>query len=389
MTSLILGLSTRAIAESAVCSGHRVITLDYFGDFDQKAQVENYSLARDYRLAYNVENLLKASRRLQFDTVIYTSNLENHPNVVEKLARRAEVLGNGPDILRQVRNWAVLREFCRQRSIPHPQTLLPGEEKQATLHQNWLCKPICSGGGSGIRPWDGKPIKQDQILQARVEGLPASAAFVANGKEAVVFGMTRQLIGQRELGGKGYCWCGNILPLPLDPGQERSILEAVEHIVTQLTRHFGLKGVGGIDFVVSGKSNEGLQPYLVEINPRYTASMELMEWAYGINVFTLHVEGTCGHLPQFSLGEHLKGAWFGKGIVFAHQAVTIQNMEPWWESGWRDIPFPGDTFKPGQPVCTVLVRGDTYDACLENLLKSAASVRHEIRDVKDLLWKTY
>ena len=36
---LILGLSTRAIAESAVRGGYNVITLDYFGDRDQVEHV--------------------------------------------------------------------------------------------------------------------------------------------------------------------------------------------------------------------------------------------------------------------------------------------------------------------------------------------------------------
>jgi predicted ATP-grasp superfamily ATP-dependent carboligase len=45
---LVVGLSTRAIAESAVRGGHRVVTLDYFGDRDQRALVENHALLRDF-----------------------------------------------------------------------------------------------------------------------------------------------------------------------------------------------------------------------------------------------------------------------------------------------------------------------------------------------------
>ena len=37
MKILIVGLSTRAIAESAVRGDHRIVTLDYFGDRDQRA----------------------------------------------------------------------------------------------------------------------------------------------------------------------------------------------------------------------------------------------------------------------------------------------------------------------------------------------------------------
>ena len=382
MRTLLLGLSTRALAESAVRGGKRVCTMDYFGDMDQKSLVENYSLLRDYRLPFSAENLLSASDGLKFDNVVYTSNLENHPNVVAALTSRADVLGNDAEVLGRIRDWSVLRTFCRQKSIPHPPTLLPGEEKLAPLQINWLCKPAYGGGGSGIRPWNGNPLKTGHILQACVEGLPASAAFVANGKKAVVIGLTRQLIGNDELGGNGYGWCGNILPPPLDDDQNLSLLESMEKIVNHLTRHFGLKGICGIDFVVSEEADEQLHPYLVEVNPRYTASMELMEWAYGLNIYTLHIEAIDGHLPQFSLAEHLNGPCFGKGIVFACQSVLIRNTEGWRERGWRDIPYPGDTIEPGHPVCTVFARGETHDACLKNLLRNAATVRRETRDIK-------
>jgi len=382
MRTLLFGLTTRALAESAVRAGKRVITLDYFGDRDQKSLVENYSLLRDYGLPFRTENLLCASDGLKFDNVVYTSNIENHPKVVAALANRADVLGNAPEVLAAIRDWSVLGAFCRQESVPHPPTLLPGEERQAPVHINWLCKPAYSGGGSGIQPWDGRPLKRSHYLQAFVEGLPASAAFVANGDKAVVIGLTRQLIGNEELGGKGYGWCGNILPPPLDDDQNLDILKSVEKIVTSLTRHFGLKGICGIDFIVSKGADERLHPYLLEVNPRYTASMELMEWAYGLNIYNLHIEAIDGHLPQFYLAEHLNDPCFGKGIVFAYQSIRIRKTDQWWERGWRDIPYPGDMIEPGHPVCTVFARGDTHDACLENLLENAASVRRATRDMK-------
>lgn len=382
MRTLLLGLSTRALAESAARVGQPVFSLDYFGDRDQKSLVENYSLLRDFNLPFSAANLLRASDGLKFDNIVYTSNLENYPQVVAALARRAEVLGNGAEVLAPIRDWSVLRPFCRQESILHPPTVLPGEERRAPLQTNWLCKPASGGGGSGIRPWNGRPLNRSHFLQARVEGLPASAAFVANGEKAVVIGLTRQLIGNQELGGGGYRWCGNILPPPWNDDQNRNLLEAVGKMVTPLTRHFGLKGVGGIDFVVSQGADGRLHPHVVEVNPRYTASMELMEWAYGLSIYNLHIEAIDGHLPQFSLGEHLNGPCFGKGVVFAYQSVPIHQTDGWWARGWRDIPYPGDMIEPGHPICTVFARGDTHAACLETLIANAGAVRRAVRDMK-------
>jgi len=130
MRILVTGLSTRAIAESAAQGGHQVVTLDYFGDRDQRAMVENYALLRDFDLPFSAGSLLQASRTLDFDcrpplrgrlaAVVYISNLENHPGVVEELARGRVLLGNAPDVLRQVRDWRTLRAFCRNRARNAP-----------------------------------------------------------------------------------------------------------------------------------------------------------------------------------------------------------------------------------------------------------------------------
>jgi predicted ATP-grasp superfamily ATP-dependent carboligase len=381
MRTLLIGLSTRALGESATLGGESVFSLDYFGDNDQKTLVENYSLNRDYRLPYSVENLVRTSTDLEFDAVVYTSTFENHPKAVAMLSERANILGNSPEVLTQVRDWFVLREFCHENSISHPQTLLAGEEKLASPKINWLCKPAHGGGGSGIRPWNHGPIKKDEILQACLNGLPASAAFVADGKSGVVIGLTLQLIGSDKLGRGGYSWCGNILPLPIDDDQRLNLLEALERIVSHLVRCFGLKGIGGIDFIAIKRADGSLKPFLIEINPRYTASMELVEWAYRLNIYSLHIEAFNGCLPQFCLNEHMNSPYFGKGIVFAYQPIIIGNTEEWAARGWKDIPYPGEMVKAGHPVCTVLAKGNTYNECLEKLYRNATIVRHETNDM--------
>ncbi|HEY67668.1 MAG TPA: ATP-grasp domain-containing protein [Thermoflexia bacterium] len=382
MSILVVGLSTRAIAESAVRGGHRVVTVDFFGDRDQRALVENYALLRDFALPFSVEGLLLVSRHLDFGAVVYISNLENHPEVVEALARGRVLLGNAPAVLRRVRDWRTLRAFCREESLLCPTTLLSGEEPEADPTVRWLRKPVRSGGGHGIRPWTGKPLDEAHILQAYVEGRPASAAFVADGQRCVVIGLTEQLIGRRELGARGFTWCGNILPLALPPDEGAALLKDVERMAARLTRRFDLRGVNGMDLVVAKGPKGRLCPFLVEINPRYTASMELVEWAYGLNVFSLHLEAMAGRLPDFSLAQHLLGPYFGKGIVYARQTVIVPETEGWVERGRRDVPFPGERIEAGHPVCTVLAEGETRERCWNHLLAGVEAVRREIESHK-------
>lgn len=382
MSILITGLSTRAIAESAVRGGHQVITLDYFGDRDQRALVENYALSRDFGLPFSARALLQASRGLEFEAVVYISNLENHPEVVEELSRGRVLLGNAPTVLRRVRDWRALRAFCLEAGIACPTTLLPGEKKNSLDpgECGWLRKPVRSGGGHGIRPWAGEPLDEDHILQAYVAGRSASAAFVADGQRSVVIGLTEQLIGRRELGAQGFAWCGNILPLTLPPAERVAVLETVERMATRLTRRFGLRGVNGIDLVIA---DGGPSVFLLEVNPRYTASMELVERAYGLNVFSLHLEALAGRLPDFSLAKHLcfQDSYVGKGIVYARRTVTLPETAGWTEQNRRDIPFPGERIEAGHPVCTVLAEGEGQEMCWNRLLAGAEAVRREIKDV--------
>jgi len=380
MSTLIVGVSTRAIAESAARAGCRVVTVDYFGDRDQKEQVENHSLLRDFKIPFSAKGLLAASRRLEFSSVGYISNLENYPEIVAEFAKSGRLLGNTPDVLHEARDWRQLRRLCREESIPLAVTLLPGEEKEAVQEFRWLLKPVRSGGGHGIRFWDGSRLKGTHILQRHVEGCPASAAFVADGKNSVVIGISEQLIGCRELGAREFAWCGNLLPLQLDRPGKAALLETVETIATRLTRRLGLRGANGLDFVVADDANGCPTPFLVEVNPRYTGSMELVESVYKVSVFSLHLDALAGRLPASSPAQHIDGLFAGKGIVFARRGSIVSETMGGVERGRRDIPFPGDRIKAGHPICTVFGEGDGRESCLENLLANAGAVRREIGD---------
>jgi predicted ATP-grasp superfamily ATP-dependent carboligase len=383
---LIVGLSTRAIAESAVRGGYPVFTLDYFGDRDQKELVENYSLKRDCQLGFSAEALLTASRRLLFEAVAYTSNLENHPAVVEGMARGRVLLGNTPQTLGQVRHWPTLRSFCREEGIPFPTTVLAGEEIPIEKGRRWLCKPVKSGGGHGITFWSGarKAFRAGYLLQEYVEGRPCSAAFVANGRTCVLIGLTEQLIGRKELGAvrarrrprPSFTWCGNILPLELPPPERIRVLAVVRTMAEKFIRRFGLVGVNGVDFVLS---QDGV-PYLVEVNPRYCASMELMERAYGLPVFDLHFRAiTAGELPDFDLALKLAGGpFYGKGILYAEKDAVAPETRSWLERGIKDVPFSGESLTRGSPVCTILAQGPTQNACYTSLLAQAEALKGEI-----------
>jgi len=361
---------------SAVRGGHDVVAVDFFGDRDQALVAESYALERDLGLPLTAEGLGEAARRVGAETVVYGANLENHAAVVAQLAGEHEVLGNPPEVLREVRDWALLRRACEESGIAHPVTLLPGEEAAAVTGR-WLRKRVRSGGGHGVSRWDGRPIDEDHVLQSEVDGVPASVAFVADGRDCRILGLSEQLIGRAALGSSGFGWCGNILPLGLSPMESAAANAEVRRTASTLTRRFGLRGVNGMDVVIGRDRRGVVRPHVVEVNPRYSGSMELLEDAGGVNVFSAHVDACAGTLPGDDTPQSTVPGSVGKAIVYARRRVTTPDTGAWLARGVRDVPRSRETIAAGHPICTVVAEGRDRRECLAGLLARATEVYAE------------
>jgi predicted ATP-grasp superfamily ATP-dependent carboligase len=128
-------------------------------------------------------------------------------------------------------------------------------------------------------------------------------------------------------------------------------------------------GVNGIDFILKGNI-----VYPLEINPRYTASMELVERAYDLNIFTIHLDACQGRLPDFDLLACPDAGCFGKAILFASRALIFHDPRLWFDQGARDLPCAGEQIAQGKPVCTVFSRGQSRSECLDRLTRTAAEI---------------
>jgi len=377
MKILVTGVSARALAESACRAGwaDRIVTVDYFGDWDLQRLCENYSLRRDARCRYRVPRLLEACRRFQWQEVIYTANLENYPNAVSRLAAAGHLLGNSPTTLAEARNPQRFLDCLRRSGVPVPRTV--PSSRAGSLAGAILEKPRRGGGGQGIAVVSLRARRRrGTYLQEYVPGLPCGVAFVADGRRATLLGVSQQLIGDAAFGARGFQYCGSLLGKDL-PGlfSFDRLLSRLEEIVNHLTSTFHLVGVNGMDFIL----NEG-EIYPLELNPRYTASMELVEMAYGLNIFSIHLAACHGTLPPFDL-RNAPDAYCGKAILFAERAAIAPPTEGWWDRGIRDIPFPGERIRAGSPICTLLVSGSSLDACYQALRAKADSVRQEVQSL--------
>jgi len=382
MKILLAGISTRGLAESAVRSGYTVIALDAFGDLDQKEICECYSLERDFGIKYSVSGLYEISHQFEFEALAYTSNLENHPEVVCKFERHANLLGNPSSTLQRARNWSALFKLLKKAGFRTPDTIIHGNGRRPDQERLWLQKPVNSGGGHGIGFAQANlAAERDFILQEYIPGYPCSTSFVSNGERAVVMGVSEQLIGRPEFGIGGFRYCGNLVPLAAlqDEAQRGAILNQVWQIANLLTRSFGLVGVNGFDFIL----NDG-KVCPLEVNPRYSASMELIEKAYHLTIFDLHLRAvTRGELPEFNLNTVLQSdhqRFYGKAILFAERDAQAPDTRSWLNTNIRDIPHPGEQILSGKPICTVLAEGSSRETCLAQLVAGIEAIKGEIYD---------
>jgi predicted ATP-grasp superfamily ATP-dependent carboligase len=379
MKVLVMGVSVRALSESAVASGYNIVGLDAFGDWDLQTMCECYSLRRDFHDRFSALSLYKASRGLSFDGVVYTANLENYPDIVGRLAKNSLVLGNSKEVLMRVRHWPSLYSTLKKEGFRSPITFYELEERPMDLAAKWLVKPVRGGGGHQMSFWRaGKKLRQGLMLQEYLTGMSCSASFISNGVEAVVIGITEQLTGLPEFGGREFIYCGNILPLICveDYEDNSQILVQVQRIATLLTREFGLVGVNGMDFII----NDG-QVCLLEVNPRYSSSMELIERAHHLPIFDLHMRAISkGELPDFDIAKKTVNPerFYGKAILYADKDGQAPKTETWIERDIRDIPHPGEKLSRSKPICTVLADGMTRDVCYTRLVAQADRLKGEI-----------
>jgi uncharacterized protein len=319
-----------------------VIAFDLFGDLDLRAAraVKRRSLTA----------LVDAAVEEAPGAVVYGASFENHPRLVQRLAERHTLLGNPAATLRAVRD--PVRLGAALGDLPYPKCTVT-----APPSGRWLRKPLRGGGGIRVREWRGGAPRRGTFLQERIDGAPCSAAAVGDGSDAVVIGLTEQLVGERAFGVRGHRWCGNLVPprVPVPRDQAQAIC-------SRLAAAFGLRGLFGVDFVWDGE-----RAWTVEVNPRPTASLEAIETAYGIRAFE----------PPQVMGEPVRAA--GKAVLFATEDVVVGRSERWLERGVRDVPHPGERIAKGRPICTVVTTAATPQDALAGLEEEAARLRAELR----------
>ena len=369
----MISVSARMLAELGVRAGYDVVAVDRFGDFDLQQLCPSVSVLRDLGGQGGMAALVDAAERIPAPSVIYGAGLENRPDLVARLAAGRRLLGCTRETLKRVRDPATLAASLRSAGLAYPSTFSAADAPRlAERSRRWLRKPVRGGGGRGVREWRGGKLDGRVMVQEHVSGLACSAAAVADGRSAVLLGVSEQLVGHRRFGARGYAWCGNVVPPRLDRTERRALAAEARVICAHLASAFELRGLFGVDLVWDGERS-----WVVEVNPRPTASLESIEAAHEVEVFAAHLDSCAGRLPPFAPGARRAT---GKAILFATRDLRVGDTRGWPARAIRDVPHPDERIAAGHPVCTLVSVQESSEAVLADLEERAAALRVELGD---------
>ncbi len=412
---LIIAASARPWIRSAEIAGFCVTAFDFFSDWDSRGgrescgrsslessrQVPTRTVVRlecfeDLLLQENLDLISGC------DYAIFAGGLENHPSIIEALASHVLVLGPGATqharLSDTVKVLAWLKEMGYQ--VPESSCQLGANASP----REWLKKTFRSSSGLGIRRATEKDAGSRGSLhyfQREVQGESFSGVFISMPQiredgGTVLVGWTRQLVSEQWCNAGEFRYCGSIGPLPI----QESLKKKIETIAHAIAERYEIVGAWGIDFLLDGNN-----AWPVDFNIRLTASMELFDGgnqdarAPYNSVVDLHVLACLGNMDMGRLrrSTDLTGLesdpCFGKSILFydgddpiritedIHRQLVsewrlINELEP-GQIGVADIPNEGELIKPGQPICTILVKED-YRRVVDVLRLATEKIRRTL-----------
>ena len=339
---LIISESGRALAGVAVQAGYTTAVIDRFGDDDTRriaASVHVYrDPATDFANYALLKSLVQASGLTTAGCIVTGSGFDSCPRVLEALAVDYPVMGNRARTIREIKDPDIFFPALDRLGIHRPNL----SRNLPANNDHWLCKRVGGSGGGHI---------QDACLdngehtyyQQYIAGSSYSLVFLADGRHAVSIGLNKTWCRERDPHPYRF---GGALAVPV---WDLAGYQKMNEIIRALTRHFGLYGLCGLDFVVSADDGEIV---VLEVNPRPTATLSLHETNRPL--FSAHIEAFQGRLVEGIAG--MPGPQPGMQILYADRDFCVPDHVDWplWAA---DIPGANQAIKKGEPCCTVYAEG--------------------------------
>jgi predicted ATP-grasp superfamily ATP-dependent carboligase len=330
---LIIAASGRMLAQAASKAGLKALVIDLYADLDTGQHALEVCRLPSLAIEHVAPVLDDFVGRYGVARAVYGSGLEPYPETLECLAQKITLLGNTPAVFRRLQDKAAFFAALADLRIPFPEVSFAAPDADG-----WLVKPMQGQGGLGIHRYCRGSADPGVYWQKFQAGTASSVLFLADTQKACVVGFHAQFNADLSAGLE-FAFSGLINHAILSAGQ-RSRLAGW---LSQCVRAFALKGLNTLDFI-----RDGERIYVLEINPRPSASMQL----YG-DLLVRHMAACEGTLPSALPAPE---GFAGFRIVYADKDLRIPEGLVWPE--WAtDRPAAGTVLHAGQPVCSVISRG--------------------------------
>ncbi|MDD1725406.1 MAG: ATP-grasp domain-containing protein, partial [Euryarchaeota archaeon] len=136
-----------------------------------------------------------------------------------------------------------------------------------------------------------------------------------------------------------------------------SFAREIEEISNSIATDLGLVGTNGIDFIIGNKG-----PVIIEVNPRFQATLDTIEGALGINLVDAHIKSCQGELvPRTRYNR-----FACRTVYFAeHDFYVKKTCEG---KHYMDIPRKGTFIEGAKPVISAIGYGKSRDCACNNAL---------------------
>ncbi len=394
---LLMGIDTRPMVNSALKLDYKTFSISYFKTVDFKMPyMEKHVLDQESVIScgrfeenYSPEKLLELSKDFLFqnndedeiDKIVLTTgiNAKNFSGEFKKFRKIVRGNKNTESVENKFKFYNKLKN-----KFNVPLTFQPSdvgelnEILQQYTNNQFILKPLQGSGGLGIFLLNNEScdeLKQvdeicenisleNYILQEYIEGTNVSSSVLSSHDEQKNL-INSRLITEHDLGNDSYEYSGNILPLDENSfrmfNDKRTEINADElndemkNTSEDLINEFGLIGSNGVDYILD---DDG-ELKVIEINPRFQGTYELVENSLGINLLDAHIKACEGEVIEIPNPNQ----YSFKKIIYARKQVDIGNLNI---PNVYDIPYEGVKIEKDQPLVTLISSNKNLETAIDD-----------------------
>ena len=394
---LLMGIDTRPMVNSALKLDYKTFSISYFKTVDFKVPyAEKHVLDQESVIScgrfeenYSPEKLLELSKDFLFqnhdgdeiDKIVLTTGI-NAKNFSGEFKKFRKIIHGNKNTECVENKFKFYNKLKNKFNVPL--TFQPSdvgelnEILQQYANNQFILKPLQGSGGLGIFLLNNEScdeLKQvseicqnisleNYILQEYIEGTNVSSSVLSSHDDRKNL-INSRLITEHDLGNESYEYSGNILPLDENSfrmfNDNRTEINADElndemkNTSEDLIKEFGLIGSNGVDYILDKDGDLKV----IEINPRFQGTYELVENSLGINLLDAHIKACEGEIidipnpSQYSI----------KKIIYARKQANIGNLNI---SNVYDIPYEGVRIEKDQPLVTIINSNKNLETAIDD-----------------------